>query len=52
MELQIAANSTVQIDLTPLRIRIPPDIYLTVAANVLSGAASSTGAALTWYEDL
>lgn len=41
-----------QIDLTPLRIRIPPNVTITVALAVNSGAASDSGAGFSWYEDL
>lgn len=51
LEFDITSSPTT-IDLTPLRIRIPPNISLTVAAAVNSGAASDVSAALTWYEDL
>jgi len=52
LEFQIAANSSAVIDLSPLRIRIPPNVRLTVAAAVNSGAASAVGIGLSWYEDL
>jgi len=51
-EFQISANSTPVLDLSSFRLRIPPGITLTVAARVNSGAASDTGASLTWYEDI
>lgn len=52
MEFDVVAGAPTVIDLTPLRIRIPAGITLTVAAQVNSGAASDTSAALSWYEDL
>lgn len=51
MEFDITSSATI-IDLTPLRIRIPPGITLTVAAAVNSGAAADMSVGLTWYEDL
>ena len=51
LEFDITSSPTT-IDLTALRIRIPPGFSLTVAAAVNSGAASDISAALTWYEDL
>lgn len=52
VSLQIAGNSSSQIQLADFLIRIPPEVTITVAAAVNSGAASATGAGLTWYEDL
>lgn len=52
LEFVIAGGSSPQIDLTPLLIRVPPNISLTFAAKVNSGAAADTGIGVSWYEDV
>jgi hypothetical protein len=48
----VAAGSSEFVDLTTLRIRVPPTLHLIVQAKKASGAAADVSAALTWYEDV
>lgn len=48
----IPGNSSQVIDLSPLRIRVPPSLRLTIAGRVNSGAADTIGAAIVYYEDV
>lgn len=48
----VAAGSSEFVDLTALRIRVPPTLHLIVQAKKSSGAAADVSAALTWYEDV
>lgn len=47
----LGRNQSKVIDLTNLRIRIPPTISYTVSAELLAGGSADLGASLTWYED-
>ncbi len=48
----VAANSSEFLDLSSLRIRVPPTLHLIVQAKKSSGASADVSAALTWYEDV
>lgn len=48
----IPGNSSLIVDLSPLRLRVPPSLRLCVAGLVNSGASNTIGAALTYYEDV
>lgn len=40
------------IDLTNLRIRVPPSLRLVICGKMTSGSSSDLSATLTWYEDI
>jgi len=48
----VAPTSTIQVDLSPFRLRIPPSLEMAISAKVTSGSTSVVSASLTWYEDL
>lgn len=48
----VAKASSLTIDLTPFRIRVPPTLRLVIAAEMTSGAAADLTASLNYYEDL
>ena len=48
----IGGGDSVTIDLTKLRIRIPPTLKLSVSGKLTSGASAPVTATLIWYEDL
>ena len=48
----VARQSSIQVDLQKIRIRLPPTLRLVVAGQMASGASADLSAALTWYEDV
>lgn len=48
----LASKGNQAINLEPLDIRVPPSLRITIAARIVSGAASNITATLTYYEDL
>jgi len=48
----VPTNSSLEVDLESLRIRMPPTLRLTIAAKVNAGAASNIAGSLVWYEDV
>lgn len=48
----VGAKGSVSVNLTDFEIRVPPSLTITIAAKVVSGAASNVTAAFTYYEDI
>lgn len=48
----VTSGGSLPIDLQSLAIRIPATLSITIAAKIVSGAASDVNASLTWYEDV
>lgn len=48
----LSPGGTKDVNLTDLRIRIPPTLHLCILARVTGGASAAVTAALTWYEDV
>jgi len=52
LEFVVPANSSAQIDLASLRVRLPPHYSISFGAKVNSGAAADTGISVVFYEDI
>lgn len=48
----VSPNSSSFLDLTSIRLRLPPTLRFTIAARLASGAAADVTATLVWYEDI
>jgi len=48
----VPAGGSEKIDLTQLKIRIPPSLNFIISGKRASGSANDVTAALTWYEDV
>lgn len=48
----VAGNSSVFVDLSALKIRVPPTLNMVIEGVRASGSAADATAALTWYEDV
>ena len=48
----VGAGDSVSINLTDLKIQIPPTLRLVIAGNFASGGSSDVTATLTWIEEI